>query len=213
MLKEPGPEMRMINVGLMGFLVDWGTMGPTIIQLGFTESQHRYWLGGEVHKGNMTAVVKKRDSVFVSKRKRQIERERQRVIEESYVPESGVWWIKKERGKESWERKQFLSSLVMGNISFHHEPKLSADAYQKQWNVSLLQLSTNTNPISFSWQRQFWVIVEWGKAHFVPAQNHKFILEGVTIYTTYSTLYLSLRPMIQISGGKQLNWGWKEKTQ
>lgn len=22
MLKEPGPEMRMINVGLMGFLVD-----------------------------------------------------------------------------------------------------------------------------------------------------------------------------------------------
>lgn len=31
-LKEPGPEMTMINVGLIGLLVDSGTMGPPIIQ-------------------------------------------------------------------------------------------------------------------------------------------------------------------------------------
>lgn len=31
-LKEPGPEMMMINVDLIGLLVDSGTMGPPIIQ-------------------------------------------------------------------------------------------------------------------------------------------------------------------------------------
>lgn len=50
MLKEPGPEMRMINVGLMGFLIEWGTAGPPIIQSGSTEAQHSYWPGGDVHK-------------------------------------------------------------------------------------------------------------------------------------------------------------------
>lgn len=70
MLKEPGPETRMINVGLMGLLVDWGTTGPTIMQLGFTEAQCRYWAAGDARRGSMTVVVKKRDSVFVSESKR-----------------------------------------------------------------------------------------------------------------------------------------------
>lgn len=38
MLKEPEPEMRMINVVLMGFLVDRGTVRPTITPLGFSEA-------------------------------------------------------------------------------------------------------------------------------------------------------------------------------
>lgn len=71
MLEEPGPEMRMIDVGLMGFLVDWRTMGPTIIQLGHTKAQHIYWHGGDIHKENTTAIVKSGDSVFVPESKRQ----------------------------------------------------------------------------------------------------------------------------------------------
>lgn len=60
MLKKPGPEMRMINVGLMGLLVDWGTIGPTIIQLGYNEAHAAEILtclcsilkkGGGVQKG------------------------------------------------------------------------------------------------------------------------------------------------------------------
>lgn len=43
MLKDPGPEVSMINVGLMGFLVDWETTEVMVIEPGFIEAQLRYW--------------------------------------------------------------------------------------------------------------------------------------------------------------------------
>lgn len=33
MLKEHRPELRTFSVGLMEFLVDWGTRGPTIYEV------------------------------------------------------------------------------------------------------------------------------------------------------------------------------------
>lgn len=57
-LKELWPEMRMNNVHLMGFLIDWEAARPPIIQFGSTENQHSYWPGGDVHKGNMTVAAK-----------------------------------------------------------------------------------------------------------------------------------------------------------
>ena len=147
MLKEPGPEMRMINVGLMGLLVDWGTTGPAIIQLGFPEAQCTYWPGGDVHKGNMTAVVKKRDSVLATERKRQTCRQSN---EGQSVNEQG----RKRVGGGSG----FLPVLSWEIHPFTVNQSCQRMLIKKQWNVSLLQLGRN--PISFSWQMQFWIIVK-----------------------------------------------------
>lgn len=40
-------------------------------------------------------------------------------------------WGGVDRQEGSWRSEHFLSSHVMGNASFQHEPLLSADAYQK----------------------------------------------------------------------------------
>lgn len=56
-LKELWPEMRMNNVHLMGFLLDWEAASPPIIQFGSTEAEHSYWPGGDVHEGNMTVAA------------------------------------------------------------------------------------------------------------------------------------------------------------
>lgn len=114
MLKEPRPEMRMINVGLMVILVDWGTTRPTITQSGFTEAQHRYWPGGDAHKGNMSVVVKRRDSMFVSERKRQTEWDRQRVMKGSCVSERV--WIKKESGRRRVGRESSFLPVLSWEI-------------------------------------------------------------------------------------------------
>jgi len=97
MLKEPRPEMRMINVGLMGFLVDWDNtvrpqwgpeeiLWPVIVVFGRER--------GNIQKHNMAVVVKKTDSVFVSEGKRQT-----RVMNGSCLSES--WRVWKGVGRES----------------------------------------------------------------------------------------------------------------
>lgn len=113
MLKEPGSEMKMTNVGLMGLRVDWGTAGSTMIQLGVTKAQYTYWPDFDVHMENITVVVKKRDLVFVTKRKKK--------------------WRTVDIEREGASRKRAVSFQSCHGrycTSFHHEPKLSADAYQ-----------------------------------------------------------------------------------
>lgn len=84
------------------------------------------------------------------------------VLEQETDRESneGQWliWgrknVNRKGGGKLEEKAVSLRSLVMGKMSFHHEPKLSADAYQTDWHVSLLKLSTYSDPIPFCVQNK-----------------------------------------------------------
>lgn len=144
MLKEPEPGMRMINAGLMGLLADRATTGPTIIQLYYSEARAVEILTC-LCSIFQRAVGPRKVCGYKDERCRVCVRA-QRQADYLRVGECE---------KKSWKRKRFLSSLVKGNTSLHHEPKLSADAYQKEWHVSLLQLATWNDLISSSVQSTF----------------------------------------------------------
>lgn len=152
-MKEPRSEIRVMNVGLMGLLVDEGTAGPTTMQF-FTEAQYTYWTDLDVHNENLAVVVKKRDSAFVSKRKIDIKSE----------TKCNSCLIDKV-GKRVGRKSIFLFQLCHGKYILSPWSKAVSGCLSNTVKRQLLQLGSN--PISFSWRMQFLLFVKPSKVNIL----------------------------------------------